>query len=87
MRFKMMALAAATIIAVPAIAQTADSTAPASNPKPKKEKKICRSLEPLSGSRMVRTICRTQDEWNRNGNTGNDGAASVRSVTSDDATG
>ena len=62
MRFAIVA-AVAVLLAVPAVAQTADSTAPA--PKPKKEKKICRKGEPNSYSHMTPSICRTQAEWDR----------------------
>ena len=60
MRFKMMAAAGFVLLAIPAFAQTGD-TAP--SPKPKKEKKICRPLEPLPGSNMMRSPCHTKDEW------------------------
>lgn len=83
MRFKMMVLAAATVLSVPAIAQTADPAAGASKPKPKKEKKICRSSGPSSYSRMSRSVCRTQAEWDRNGEIERDDNASVRSASGD----
>jgi hypothetical protein len=60
MRFKMMAIATIAMFAVPALAQTSD-TAPA--PKPKKEKKVCRSNPPLPGSNMRSSTCHTKDEW------------------------
>lgn len=59
MRFKMMALIAATMFTVPALADTPaqDST------KPAKEKKICRR-ETVTGSIVpFKTTCHTQSEW------------------------
>ena len=41
-------------------------------PKPKKEKKICRPLEPLPGSNMRRSSCHTKDEWAKIDGTGVD---------------
>lgn len=35
--------------------------------QPAKEKKVCKSVEPPTGSRMgIRTICRTAAEWESN---------------------
>ncbi|MDB5678249.1 hypothetical protein [Sphingomonas bacterium] len=79
MRFTIMALAG-VMLAGPAIAQTADSTAP--TPKPKKEKKICRADAAMTGSYMVRTTCRTQAEWakiDQSGTGGVSGSMSGRS--------
>lgn len=57
MRSKLMALVAAAVVAVPAMAQTADTTA-------KPEKKICRRAEPATGSIMpARPVCHTKSEW------------------------
>ncbi|WP_066821205.1 hypothetical protein [Sphingomonas mali] len=69
MRFKMMAAAGLAVLTIPAFAQTGD-TAPA--PKPKKEKKICRPLEPFPGSHMMRSSCHTKDEWAKIDGTGVD---------------
>jgi hypothetical protein len=71
MRLKMMAAAGLVLLAVPALAQTGD-TAPQQAPKPKKEKKICRPLEPLPGSNMRRSSCHTKDEWAKIDGTGVD---------------
>ena len=60
MRFKMMALVAAAVIALPAAAQT-DATVPVA--KPKKEKKICRTEPAAAGSNMSRSICKTKADW------------------------
>jgi hypothetical protein len=62
MRFKMMAVATIAMLAVPAFAQTAPAT-DAPPPKPKKEKKICRSNPPQPGSNMRTSTCHTKDEW------------------------
>jgi hypothetical protein len=78
MRFAIGA-AAAVLFAVPAMAQTADSTASA--PKPKKEKKICRKAEANSYSHMTPSICRTQAEWDRD--TSNGAKAGVTSMGGD----
>ena len=55
MPFKMMAIVAATFIAVPAIAQDMPAA-------PVKEKKICRS-EQVTGSIMGKHVCHTKSEW------------------------
>lgn len=58
MRFKMLALAAATMIAAPALAQTSDTAA-----APQKPKKICRK-EQVTGSILGgKSICHTKEEW------------------------
>lgn len=55
---RMLAAVATLLITTSAIA--ADDAAP----KPAKPKKICKSTEPSTGSRMgARTICKTQAEW------------------------
>ena len=82
MRFKMMAAAAVAILAVPALAQTAPATdAPA--PKPKKEKKLCRSNPPQPGSNLRSSTCHTKDEWAKIDASGvdpdNDGSPNARS--------
>jgi hypothetical protein len=59
MLFKVLALAAAVSITLPAVAQTADPDATAS----KKEKKTCRR-EAVTGSIVgTRAICHTVTEW------------------------
>ena len=67
MRFKMMAAAGLALLTIPAFAQTGDTA-----PKPKKEKKICRPLEPFPGSNMMRSSCHTKDEWAKIDGTGVD---------------
>src|SRR5947208_316373 len=62
MRFKMMAAAAIAALAVPAFAQTAPA-ADTPAPKPKKEKKICRSNPPQPGSNMRSSTCHSKDDW------------------------
>ncbi|HEX4695313.1 hypothetical protein [Sphingomonas sp.] len=59
MRFKMMALIAATMFTVPALAAT-----PAQDsPQPPKDKKICRR-EPVTGSIVpYKSVCHTRSEW------------------------
>lgn len=59
MRFKMMALAATVSVALPAVAQTADSAAPT----PKKEKKVCRRLDQTGSILGSRPTCHTKEEW------------------------
>jgi len=59
MRFKMMALAAATLFTVPALAQTT-TDAPA---KPVKEKKVCRRLEQTGSILGSTPVCHTKSEW------------------------
>ena len=60
MRFKMMALAVATVFTVPALAQAATD---APTPKPVKEKKVCRR-ETVTGSIVpFRSVCHTKTEW------------------------
>lgn len=84
MRFKLMTFVAATVLTVPAIGQTTGSAVPP--PKPKKEKKICRSAEANSYSRMAPVVCRTKAEWDRNPTVGKDGDAGVRSIGGDGVT-
>ena len=63
MHFKMMAFAAAMLLAAPAVAQTA-TDAPA--PKPVKEKKICRRDGAPTGSILGgAAICHTKTEWDK----------------------
>jgi hypothetical protein len=59
MRFKMMVLAAAVSVTLPAVAQTADPAAPS----PKKEKKVCRRLDQTGSILGSRPTCHTKDEW------------------------
>lgn len=61
MSFKPLALVVIALIAMPAVAQTDNAAQPAA--KPKKERKICRTLEPAPGSNMMRSSCKTKDEW------------------------
>jgi hypothetical protein len=78
MRFKMMALVAAAVIALPAAAQT-DATVPVA--KPKKERKICRTEPAMTGSNMSRSTCKTKAEWARLDGMG-DGQTSSNGVRS-----
>ena len=50
-------LLGAALVAVPALAVAEDP-----KPKPKKPPKICRADE-NSGSRIVRQVCKTQEQW------------------------
>ncbi len=86
MRFKMMAIVATALLVTPAFAQT-EPVAPAASdapvPKPKKEKKICRTEEALTGSNMPRVTCRTAAQWAKSDANGGDmdSSAGVRSVS------
>ena len=52
-------------VAVPAVAQ--DAGGQPQPAKPKKEKKVCKTLEATSGSRMPTVICRTPEQWAQGG--------------------
>jgi hypothetical protein len=53
--------------AVPAA--PAQSTFVAPPAKPEKEKKVCKADPTETGSRLVKRICLTQDEWDHRGRT------------------
>jgi hypothetical protein len=52
--------------AVPAAPAQSTFVAPA---KPEKEKKVCKADPTETGSRLVKRICLTQDEWDHRGRT------------------
>jgi hypothetical protein len=59
MRFKMMMLAAAVSVTLPAVAQTADPAAP----PPKKEKKTCRRYSVTGSIVGTKAECHTAADW------------------------
>ncbi len=58
MRFKLMALVATVLCALPATAQTADPAV-----APIKEKKVCRRLDQTGSILGSRPTCHTKTEW------------------------
>lgn len=56
-------LAALLISADPSVAQAVPQAAATQPAKPKKEKKICRTDDDVTGSHMVKRTCLTQEEW------------------------
>lgn len=56
-------LVAALLSADPSVQAAPAPVAQTVAPKPKKEKKICKSEDDTTGSHMVKRTCLTQDEW------------------------
>ena len=56
-------LVALLISANPAVAQPPSQAAATQPAKPKKERKICKSEDDVTGSHMVQRTCLTQEEW------------------------
>lgn len=56
-------LAALLISADPSAAQTAPQPTATQSAKPKKERKICKTEDDVTGSHMVKRTCLTQQEW------------------------
>lgn len=63
--------ALAFTVAAPAVAQDATASSTAAAVKPAKEKKICKTLDAISGSRMPNRVCRTEQQWADQGNSVN----------------
>ena len=59
---KVLFVLVAAALAVPAYAASDNSSAQPQPQKPKKEKKICKHID-TTESRMGKTICKTQEEW------------------------
>lgn len=53
--------AAAT--SAPPVATPPPASQPAAKPKKQKEKKICRTVDDATGSRMIQRTCLTQEQW------------------------
>jgi hypothetical protein len=52
----------------PATVQAAPAQSPYVAPaKPENEKKICKAEPPETGSHLIKRVCLTQDEWDRQG--------------------
>jgi hypothetical protein len=47
----------------PAATPTPPASQPAAKPKKQKVKKICRSIDDATGSRMIQRTCLTQEQW------------------------
>lgn len=64
-------LGAVLLLADPtaAVQQPADAPVAAAQ-APKKEKKICKSLDGDTGTRMSRRVCMTQEAWDQQGGGG-----------------
>ncbi len=84
MRFKTMAFAAMVSVAMPVIAQTDNGATPNPDPKPKKERKICRALPARTGSNMTPSVCHTKTEWAMIDNNGVDPMANGSGRSSTD---
>ena len=56
-------LVAALLSADPSVQAAPAPVAQTVAPKPKKEKKICKSEDDTTGSHMVKRTCLTQEEW------------------------
>jgi hypothetical protein len=56
-------LVAALLSSDPAVQAAPTPVAQTVAPKPKKEKKICRTEDDTTGSHMVKRTCLTQEEW------------------------
>jgi hypothetical protein len=60
----MFLLVASLLSANPAVQSAIPApVAEATAPKPKKEKKICKTADDTTGSRMVKRTCFTQEQW------------------------
>jgi hypothetical protein len=53
----------AAAASAPPVATPPPASQPAAKPKKQKEKKICRTVDDATGSRMIQRTCLTQEQW------------------------
>ncbi|HET7576768.1 MAG TPA: hypothetical protein VFK19_09440 [Sphingomicrobium sp.] len=53
----------AAAASAPSVATPPPASQPAAKPKKQKEKKICRTVDDATGSRMIQRTCLTQEQW------------------------
>ena len=58
---------AATATSPSAVAESSATSEPVTlaENKPKKPKKICRTLDNVTGSRLIKRVCKTQEQWDQ----------------------